>query len=58
MWRRVVGPGLLGGLAMFLTVLVVDALLGFSARINLNPVPNELHVHAVLKEAISEPTRP
>lgn len=57
MWRRVVGPGLLGGLAMFLTVLVVDALLGFSARINLNPVPNELHVHAVLKEAISEPGR-
>lgn len=57
MWRRVVVPGLLGGLAMLLFVLVVDGLLGLNARINLNPVPNERQVHAVLKESLTEPGR-
>jgi hypothetical protein len=57
MWQRVVGPGLLGGLAFFLAVFVVDAVLGFSARFNLNPVPNEDLVYEVLKENVTEPGR-
>ena len=57
MWRRVVFPGFLGGLTMLLFVLVVDGLLGFSARVNLNPVPNERQVYEVLKESVTNPGR-
>jgi hypothetical protein len=55
MQSRVLGAGVLGALVMVVASFVVNGILGFTARLELRPVPNEAAVYAVLKEAIVEP---
>ena len=55
MQSRVLGAGVLGALVMVLALFVVNGIFGFTARLELRPVPNEAAVYAVLKEAIVEP---
>ena len=55
MRSRVLGAGVLGALVMVLASFVVNGVFGFTARLELRPVPNEAAVYAVLKEAIVEP---
>ena len=57
MWRRFVLPGFLGGLVMSIWGVVINGLLGFKARIDMKPIPDEPRVYAVLKESIVEPGR-
>ena len=57
MWRRVVLPGLLGGLAMVVWAFVVNGILGFKASIDMKQVPNERSVYELLKANITEPGR-
>jgi hypothetical protein len=57
MLKRVIVPGLLGGLVMLVWAIVVNGLLGFNYRVNMNQVANESQVHEVLKASISEPGR-
>jgi hypothetical protein len=53
--NRVLSAGLLGAVVMFLAVFVVNGVFGFTARLELRPVPNETAVYALLKETIVEP---
>jgi hypothetical protein len=55
MKSRAFSAGLLGAVVMFLAAFVVNGVLGFTARRELRPVPNEAAVFAALKEAIVEP---
>jgi hypothetical protein len=55
MKTRVLSAGLLGAVVMFLAAFVVNGIFGFTARLELRPVPNEAAVYALLKEAIVEP---
>lgn len=57
MWRRVIVPGLLGGIVMVVWMFLVNGLLGFRASIDMNRVPNERLVYEVLKDNITEPGR-
>ena len=52
---RILGAGVLGALVMFVAAFVVNGIFGFTARLELRPVPNEAAVYALLKEAIVEP---
>jgi hypothetical protein len=52
---RVLSAGLLGAVVMFLAAFVVNGMFGFTARLQLRPVPNEAAVHALLKETVVEP---
>lgn len=52
---RVLGAGLLGAVVMFLAAFVVNGMFGFTARLELRPVPNEAAVYALLKETVVEP---
>jgi hypothetical protein len=52
---RVIGAGVLGALVMFVAAFVVNGFFGFTAGLELRPLPNEAAVYAVLKEAIVEP---
>jgi hypothetical protein len=55
MKARVLGAGVLGALVMFVAAFAVNGIFGFTARLELRPVPNEAAVYALLKEAIVEP---
>ena len=55
--RRVVVPGLLGGIVLIVWTFVVSGLLGFRSNIDMNRVPNERVVFEVLKEHVVEPGR-
>ncbi len=55
MKTRVLGAGLLGAVVMFAAAFVVNGVFGFTARIELRPVPNEAAVYVLLKQAIVEP---
>jgi hypothetical protein len=57
MFKRVIIPGLLGGIVMLVWAVVVNGLLGFKFRIDMNQVANESVVYEVLKESITEPGR-
>jgi hypothetical protein len=57
MVRRVISPGLLGGLVMVVWAIVVNGLFGFKASIQMNQIPNERQVYEVLKQNITEPGR-
>jgi len=52
---RVLSTGLLGAIVMVLAAFVVDGIFGFTARLELRPVPNEAAVYALLKESLVEP---
>jgi len=55
--RKVIIAGLLGCLAMIVWLFVVNALLGFSSRINMGRLENEREVYEVLKANVTEPGR-
>jgi len=55
MQGRVLGAGVLGALVMVLASFVVNGIFGFTARLELRPVPNEAAVYTLLKETIVEP---
>jgi hypothetical protein len=57
MWRRVIFPGLLGGLVMVVWAFVVNGVFGFKASIDLNRIPEERQVYEVLKRHVTEPGR-
>jgi hypothetical protein len=57
MFKRVIVPGLLGGLVMIVWAVVVNGLIGFKFRIDMNQVANESVVYEVLKENVTEPGR-
>lgn len=52
---RVLSAGLLGAVVMVLAAFVVNGMFGFTARLELRPVPNEAAVYALLKETVVEP---
>jgi len=54
MRNRVLSAGLLGAAVMFVAAFVVNGVFGFTARLELRPVPNEAAVYALLKESIVE----
>ncbi len=54
MRNRVLSAGVLGALVMFVAAFVVNGVFGFTARLELRPVPNEAAVYALLKESIVE----
>ena len=55
--KRVVIPGLLGGIVLVVWTFVVSGLLRFNSAIEMNQVPNERLVYEVLKEHVVEPGR-
>lgn len=57
MFKKVIGPGLLGGLVLILWMFVVNGLLGFKSSVDLKPVSEERHVYEVLQDSIVEPGR-
>jgi hypothetical protein len=57
MIRRVILPGLFGGLVMVSWTIVVNGIFGFRAGIDMNQVPNERQIYDVLKQSIMEPGR-
>jgi hypothetical protein len=57
MWRRVLAPGLSGGLVMVVWMIVVNGLLGFRSEIDMNRIPDEPQVYQVLKAKITDPGR-
>jgi hypothetical protein len=57
MTRRILLPGLLGGLVMVVWAFVVNGMLGFNASINMKPIPEERLVYEVLKQHVTEPGR-
>jgi hypothetical protein len=52
---KVLSAGVLGAAVMFVAAFVVNGVFGFTARLELRPVPNEAALYAVLKEAIVVP---
>ena len=57
MWRRVIFPGLSGGLAMIVFAFVVNGILGFRSSIDMKTTPDERVIHEALKERVTEPGR-
>jgi len=55
MTRRVLISGLAGAAAIFAWTFIVNVGFGFTARLELQPVPNERAVYALLKENIAKP---
>jgi hypothetical protein len=52
---RVLSAGLAGAAVMVVTAFVVNGVFGFTARLELRPVPNEAAVYPLLKESLVEP---
>ena len=57
MARKIIVPGLFGGLTLIVLTLVVDGILGLNSRIKMKLIPDESRVYEVLKENIIEPGR-
>lgn len=57
MFRRVLLSGLCGGVVTILFMIVVNGLLGFQARIDMNRLTNEPEVYEVLKKNVTEAGR-
>lgn len=55
MARRVLLSGLAGAVVLFAWTFAVNVGFGFTARLEMQPVPNEQAVYALLKEHISRP---
>jgi len=55
--RKVVVAGMLGGLVIMVWMFLVNGLLGFNARINMQRMDNERVVYETLKNNITEPGR-
>lgn len=57
MLKRVIFPGLLGGLVMIVWAFVVNGVFGFKVSIDMNEIPGERQVYQVLKEHVTLPGR-
>lgn len=55
MARKVIVSGLIGGIALFLWTFVVNGIFGFRSAIDMNRIPDERRVYALLKETVTEP---
>lgn len=57
MFRRVILPGLVGGLVLMVWTVLVNGIFGFNSMMNMKRIPDERIVYEVLKEHITEPGR-
>jgi hypothetical protein len=57
MFKRVILPGLVGGLVLIVWNVLVNGIFGFNSRIEMKRIPNERLVYEVLKEHVTEPGR-
>jgi hypothetical protein len=57
MIKKVFIPGLVGALVLLIWTFFLNGILGFNARFNMKPVPNERQVYSLLKTTITEPGR-
>lgn len=57
MLKRVIVPGLLGGLVLFLWTFVANGILGFNSNLDMKQTPDERQVYEALKASIVEPGR-
>jgi len=57
MFRRVILPGLVGGLVLIVWTFLVNGIFGFKSSIDMKQIPEERVVYEVLKENITEPGR-
>ncbi len=55
MFRRVILPGLVGGLVLIVWNVLVNGIFGFNSRIEMKRMPDERIVYEVLKEHVTEP---
>ena len=57
MFRRVILPGIAGGIVLIVWTMLVNGIFGFGSRINMKRIPDERIVYEVLKEQVTEPGR-
>jgi hypothetical protein len=57
MFRRVILPGLVGGLVLIIWTFLVNGIFGFKSGIDMKQIPDERVVYEVLKEHVTEPGR-
>lgn len=57
MFRRVILPGLVGGLVLIVWTFLVNGIFGFKSNIDMKRIPEERIVYEVLKENVTEPGR-
>ncbi len=57
MFRRVILPGLAGGVVLMVWTVLVNGIFGFNSRIEMKQIPEERVVYEVLKEHVTEPGR-
>lgn len=55
MLKRILVSGLFGGVTLLLFTGLANGVFGFTARLEMNPVPNERIVYALLKESLVVP---
>lgn len=55
MFRRVILPGLVGGLVLIIWTFLVNGIFGFNSSINMKKIPEERVVYEALKENVTEP---
>ena len=57
MLKKIILSGLIGGITLMLWTFLVNGVLGFKYRIDMNQVPNEAQVYQILKQNIVDPGR-
>ena len=57
MFRRVILPGLAGGIVLIVWTMLVNGIFGFGSSINMKRIPEERVVYEILKEHVTEPGR-
>lgn len=57
MLKRVIVPGLLGGVVLIVWTFIVNGILGFRSSVDMKQVADERRVYGVLRDSIVEPGR-
>lgn len=57
MLKKVVIPGLLGGLVLLLWTFIANGILGFRTNVDMKQIPNERELYQILQKSIPEPGR-
>ena len=57
MVKRVLFPGLFGGIVLMILTFLLNGILHFNSSINMKRIPDEQRVYEVLKEYVIEPGR-
>jgi hypothetical protein len=57
MFKKVIVPGLLGGIVFIFWTFIVNGVFGFKSSMDMKTIPNEDQVYEILKENIIEPGR-